>query len=199
MPGREWRAGGGGLRVANTQLDRDVSNQILFGGSTDWADIAFRSDKWGVGPTIGGGLSTPFAPGPKLTISASASAPISRFDLSRTNTYTDQCADQTERRAVTLDTSGVVPMFDASVELKAEQGRYFANLGYTASAWLGGARSIITPGWDDTTDETTPYTIRNEDLITRGVFVRAASSSGLRGDGVGAQGSQRLRRKDNKL
>ena len=63
-----------------------------------------------------------------------------------------------------------MPVFDASVEFKAERGRYFASLGYTASAWLGGARSIVTPGWEDTDIRTSNYTVRRDDLITHGVF-----------------------------
>ena len=40
------------------------------------------------------------------------------------------------------------------------------------SAWLGGARSLVTPGWDDSDDNTSVYTVREDDLITHGVFIR---------------------------
>ena len=47
-------------------------------------------------------------------------------------------------------------------------------IGYTASAWIGGSRSISIPGWDDVDDETQAYTVEKDDIISHGVYVRVS-------------------------
>jgi len=165
-----WEAG---VRIANTELDRDVLYQNLEGASVDTAQIAFGSQMWGVGPTVGAGLTAVLTPGVTLSGSGSASALYADFDLSRSDTYVDTSAGTTGIRQVSLGTRQIVPVFDASLELSTQLGPVRASLGYTVSAWLGGARSIATAGGDDVDGTTAPYTINSDDLITHGVYARA--------------------------
>lgn len=170
-----------GMRVANTNLDREViyQNSAFFNnGIVDTARINFKSDMWGVGPTIGGGLSLSLPQGFALASTASASVLYANFDLSRHDAYFKGTNDITEIRSVSLNTQEIVPVFDASVELKKSFGRFDVRLGYTLSAWLDGARSINANGWDDVEDDTTPYTIQSSNIMTHGMFGRVAMKLG---------------------
>lgn len=175
-----WHAG---MRVANTDVDREVIYQNLeFGTDLDTAQINFKSDMWGVGPTVGGGVTVSLPHGLSLATSASASALYADFDLSRRDAYTDASQGSTEVREVSLDTQEIVPVFDASVELKKQFGAFHASFGYTMSAWLGGARSLNINGFDNNDENTTPYSVKSDNIITHGVYARA----GLRFGGVEA-------------
>jgi len=188
--GQRLGAGGGfssgfweaGMRVANTDLDRDILYQNLEGADVDTAQIAFGSQMWGVGPTVGAGLTTLLVPGVTLSGSASASALYADFDLSRSDTYVDTSAGTTGIRQVSLGTRQIVPVFDAALELSTQLGPVRASLGYMVSAWLGGARSIATAGGDDVDGTTAPYNIKSEDLITHGVHARAGIALDAIGD-----------------
>lgn len=173
-----------GMRLANTNLDREViyKNLRILNGQVDQVDTArinFKSDMWGVGPTIGGGLSLSLPQGFSLASTASASVLYANFDLSRHDAYFRASDGMTEIRSVSLNTQEIVPVFDASVELKKSFGRFDVNLGYTLSAWLDGARSINANGWDDVDDDTTPYTIQSSNIMTHGMFGRVAMKLGV--------------------
>ncbi len=169
-----WHAG---VRVANTDLDRNVVYANQQGAGVDTAQIAFGSQMWGVGPTLGGGLSAILMPGVALTGTASASALYADFDLSRRDEYINQ-SNATGIREVSLGAREVVPVFDAALELAMQLGPVRASLGYAVSAWLGGARAINVAGWDDVDGATAPYTVKSDDLITHGVYARAAVDFG---------------------
>jgi len=83
---------------------------------------------------------------------------------------------------VSLGTRQIVPVFDAALELSTQLGPVRASLGYTVSAWLGGARSIATAGGDDVDGTTAPYNIKSDDLITHGVYARAGIALDAIGD-----------------
>ncbi len=166
-----WQAG---ARIANTDLDRDILYQNLEGVTVNSAQINFGSQMWGAGPTVGGGLTAILTPGLALTGSASASALYGDFDLSRNDTYIKQ-GGLTGIREVSLSTWEIVPVFDAALELSAQLGPFRASLGYTVSAWLGGARSVTVAGWDDVDGQTSPYIVKSNDIITHGVYLRAAT------------------------
>lgn len=166
-----WHAG---FRIANTDVDRDVVYENLEGATDlDRAQINFQSEMWGVGPTVGGGVALALPNGVALAASASASAHYANFDLSRRDAYFNQSAGDTEIREVFLETQEIVPVFDASVEVEQRIGNFFASLGYTMSAWLGGARTLTTAGYDDVLNNTSPYTVKSDNVITHGVFARA--------------------------
>lgn len=170
-----WKAG---TRIVNTDLERNVVYQDFDGVDLDTARINFRSDMWGVGPTIGGGLSIALLHGLRLSGEASASALYSDFELSRRDAYTNQGAGDTEIRAVTIDQKALVPMFDASIGLSQAFGSLTLGVGYHVSATLGGARAVSVAARDDVNGDTTPYVVTRDDIIVHGVYARGSIKFG---------------------
>lgn len=172
-----------GLRFATTDLERDVLYRNLEGANDlDTARIGLRSDMWGVGPTVGAGVSVEILNGLKLSGEASASALYSKFDLSRRDAYTNASQNDTEIRQIEIDSHHVIPVVDASIGLSQRFGRFELGVGYTVSAWLGGARSISVRGWDDVDDETSPYRVTRDDIITHGIYANGRLAFGPEAD-----------------
>jgi hypothetical protein len=181
-----WKTG---VRLAHVDAERDVlyensePNLFIAGGGTvtdsDWAEIAFKSDMWGAGPMVGFGGELKLGRGITIASEASLSGAVAYYDLKRNETNFNSSLQREAFSNISADTYGFVPMVDASIDItKTWNDRYFLGFGYTVSAWLGGARSISIPGWDDVDDETTPFTIESDDLITQGIYVRAGVKFG---------------------
>jgi hypothetical protein len=165
-----WHAG---LRVASINVDRDILYENLAAGVYQSASISLQSDMIGGGPTFGTEGSIKLsADGWSLQGAAAASLLVSRFDLNRTDTYKANPAS-IAMRSVELTDYGVVPMFDASLELTKVYGSAYFGIGYTFSAALGGGRTIVIAGQDDVDGQTTPYAIEKNDIINHGVYARA--------------------------
>lgn len=165
----------GGVRLARTDLERDVEYRNNEGGSDlDTAEIDFKSEMRGIGPTLGAGMEMMVMPGLTLSASASASVLYADYDLSRRDAYFNETANDLEIRDISADHRDFVPVIDASVGVTRQWGAMELSLGYTVSAWLGGAKSITTNGWDDIDGDTTPYTIDSDNLITHGLFAKAS-------------------------
>ncbi len=186
----------GGLRVAATNVDRQVVYQNLDPTNLDTANIKLNSNMIGAGPTLGAGAEVRLTPSLTLSGAASASLLASYFDLSRRDVYVNNPAGTAAIRDVDLSTIGVVPMFDASVGLTQHFGRFYLGAGYTVSAALGGVRTINVNGWDDVDGATAPYQITSNDTIIHGVYARGgmvfggpedatmSTSDGPAGDGA---------------
>jgi hypothetical protein len=64
-------------------------------------------------------------------------------------------------------------MLSASIEVgRSWRDRFYFGIGYTATSWLDGSRSISIDGWDDVDDETAPFSIEEDDFFVHGVFAR---------------------------
>jgi hypothetical protein len=127
----------------------------------------------GAGPTIGFDTKMGLGGGFMLTTSASASLLASYFDLSRRDVYFNSSVDTTGTHSVDLTTYGVVPMLDASIDLTRTFGNYYLAVGYTVSAALGGASTILTRRYDDIDGNTSPYGIERNDIINQGIYAKA--------------------------
>ncbi len=177
-----WQAG---IRGAYADAERDLNLVNLESGNADRFDVSLNSTMWGAGPTVGGGLDLALMDGLTLSTSASASALLSYFHLNRTDTATDLPANTVSTRDVSYNSFGFVPMVDFSLGLSQKFGNGMtAGLGYTASAAIGGGRSIGIVGFDDVDGDTSPYSIVSDTLFSQGVYFRLAGTIGENGEGV---------------
>ncbi|MCB1475871.1 MAG: hypothetical protein H6883_06475 [Rhodobiaceae bacterium] len=166
-----------GLRVGHVNVDRNVTYAALEGVDVITANTKFNSTMWGAGPTIGGGIDVLLTPHTTFSASASASALYAYFDVSRTDVQDG--ATNNGMRAISSSLADFVPVFDASVALTHDWGRFRASIGYTASAWLGGYRSYQIAGHDDVDGGTTSYVMTSDDIITHAFFIRGGMGLGV--------------------
>jgi hypothetical protein len=179
-----WKVG---ARVATSDVERNVFYENVEAPvmgmipDVDSARVRFDSEMWGVGPLVGAGLSYDLGRGFTISGDAAVSGVYAEYDLARDERNLNQSGPTLAFANIRADTHGVVPMVDASIDItKTWENDFYLGIGYMASAWLGGARSINVPGWDDIDDETSAYTIERDDIVVHGVYARA----GLHFDGI---------------
>ncbi len=160
-----------GVRVASVGIDRDVLYQNLNGATSQSADIDLNSNMIGLGPVVGAGASLKLGEnGLVLKGTASAALLASYYDLSRTDVY--KSGVTTGTRNIDINSYGLVPMFEGSLELGKTVGNFHAGIGVTVSAALDAGRTIITSGNDDVDGNTSPYSTEGNDIIDAGVFAK---------------------------
>jgi hypothetical protein len=170
-----------GLRGTWTGVKRNVYyynlERIVDGGGfaadADTANIDFSSKMLGLGPVFGSGGTWRFGDILSLSGDISLAAVYGDFTLKRNERNYNESLDRVAYSNIKVDSSGFVPMMDCSLELSARLSRRCTcAVGYTVAASLGGARSISIPGWDDIDEETAPYTIKRDDIVSHGIYLR---------------------------
>ena len=141
----------------------------------DTANVDLSSKMLGLGPVVGAGGTWRIGQCLSLSGDVSLAAVYADFDVSRTERNFNQTLNRTVFSNIKVDSTGIVPMLNCSFELDAQlTSNCSCAIGYTASAWIGGSRSISIPGWDDVDDETQAYTVEKDDIISHGVYVRVS-------------------------
>jgi hypothetical protein len=163
-----------GLRAAYSDADRDVFYENTEAAAdTDFARINFNSQMWGLGPMVGAGATFEFGQGFAISGGTSISGVYSKYDLTRNESNFNQSLARTATANFDVDTYGMVPIIDGSIDItKTWNNNFYVGLGYMASSWLGGSRSLSIPGWDDIDASTSPYTIEKDDIFVHGVYLR---------------------------
>lgn len=179
-----------GLRGAYFDLGREVLYRnieplvlpgpiVVPDADMDTANIDFSSKMLGLGPVIGAGATWNYGQYFSLSGDVSLAAVYADFDLRRNESNFNQTLNRTAFSDIKVDSSGVVPMMNCSFELSAQlNSNCSCAVGYSASLWAGGSRSISMPGWDDVDDETQAYTVEKNDIFSQGVYFRLCFVSG---------------------